>query len=1155
MVSKFSSIDVHRPGSHATGSTFHNTATNFATGSVVSRQSDTVYELVRSRRIIRSLIERDEASRHESLDPAAIAAASALVRVRQQARLTTMEDGPTAKERWHARHLRRHHLEKERLCDNQGIEPDNGERSGMSRHETLSVSDCCPSEEWSESNTSLALANNSMRMADNANESNSPSIVDSQNSDHQHPNQACESLSSLSHCSVHLDRRSSTATLDRSNSATLTTIGTTTVTTVLPRVAVPEGERSGVVESSNAETSGSHFDASSGGKESASGSTQDSSLSNSPNSLVDPSSVGDDSIAAVDSKSSSDSGASGSRSYSETTASRESELSSNSIIDETVVEGATVSIHEVSSRDALLASDDSGTIRTDDADPSAMATIQTYIDMFVTAELPVKRIDAVVERQSAPSLVSSESVDTTDIDPETLERVRGYIDALSFSSSYRSKEEDCDQRKDVQVMDVDNSGTDPTLNPAFASRAADKENSGNLGCVMSMDARPAESPSSSPPSTLSNCGSVVASEHDEQLAGRAMRNEVALNGNVVGSLHGEQLADSDMQNEVTLHEVGNSKQKHSIDPPSMNRPIQSDCFPLKSDPPSAHSSVQTSSTKSDTRCPDPEKPKRSTASGRRDKDSLLESELQDGTVSTVRDDSRASSLLTLQEDRDVVSNGVAGINLPFASTNRELLVRIPPDTDQVVSKAYCLLAQTSCPSDSDLASFTEFLGFSYPCLVKGPRATEVSSVMSFAKELSISLAVVDRLLDANEAMRNQSDAHELALALPESDDAGKLGFLVRLIRHFEVQEEPLDCPPSRTMERSVTENSSEETVEVEMNDGYANQEYAPNPDDEPWWKVASRLDGPPIELEMLENNPVEPLRVESTTTSPPSATPLETSSLEEENKGRWKQRESSVELGDFSMEKEAATDSARAVRAFQSPNRGSISKKLTMVEKHRDCEILRRWHSRQKVVTLPSSPKMIYAVACVLGLPRRKKFSFGSTTGPNTWRLRYSERTESHSGFIDIDVHSLYSASSVHRRPHTLDVAPWESRAVKQRFLHEQSLATRNWFGCLTTTRGNKKVKEPVCRPKSMEMPMQIGEWTEEWFKQPRVIPVGMSNLYDDGLSDDDSWEKAPECGKIKNVRLRIGERISRVTPDLTSSLRRSRWRKKHFPQGTFPYK
>jgi len=54
--------------------------------------------------------------------------------------------------------------------------------------------------------------------------------------------------------------------------------------------------------------------------------------------------------------------------------------------------------------------------------------------------------------------------------------------------------------------------------------------------------------------------------------------------------------------------------------------------------------------------------------------------------------------------------------------------------------------------------------------------------------------------------------------------------------------------------------------------------------------------------------------------------------------------------------------------------------------------------------------------------------------------------------------------------------------------------------------------------------------------------------------SDCGSWEDAPECGSLINVKPKLGERVSRVTPDHTSHLLRSRFRKKHFPRGSFPY-
>ena len=51
-------------------------------------------------------------------------------------------------------------------------------------------------------------------------------------------------------------------------------------------------------------------------------------------------------------------------------------------------------------------------------------------------------------------------------------------------------------------------------------------------------------------------------------------------------------------------------------------------------------------------------------------------------------------------------------------------------------------------------------------------------------------------------------------------------------------------------------------------------------------------------------------------------------------------------------------------------------------------------------------------------------------------------------------------------------------------------------------------------------------------------------------VDDDD----APQCGTLTNVKPNIGERVTRIHPDYTSQLRRSRWRMKYFPRGSFPY-
>jgi hypothetical protein len=202
-----------------------------------------------------------------------------------------------------------------------------------------------------------------------------------------------------------------------------------------------------------------------------------------------------------------------------------------------------------------------------------------------------------------------------------------------------------------------------------------------------------------------------------------------------------------------------------------------------------------------------------------------------------------------------------------------------------------------------------------------------------------------------------------------------------------------------------------------------------------------------------------------------------------------------------------------------------------------------------------------------------------STRIPSTdqWKRTYRDRTKAHSGFSRVHVNSL-SDSLNHSIQHPLDKTPWEHRVIEQRFLYEQSVSfRRNWFGVLLPIKVNPMIThQPICRPRSMPMPVRAGKWIEEWYTRPWAQPLLMSprgaspvasgshtspwtdRTYDnralDDRAEDSVWEDVPECGKIRNVKLKIGERVSRVTPDLTSSLRRSRWRKKHFPRGTFPY-
>ena len=207
-------------------------------------------------------------------------------------------------------------------------------------------------------------------------------------------------------------------------------------------------------------------------------------------------------------------------------------------------------------------------------------------------------------------------------------------------------------------------------------------------------------------------------------------------------------------------------------------------------------------------------------------------------------------------------------------------------------------------------------------------------------------------------------------------------------------------------------------------------------------------------------------------------------------------------------------------------------------------------------------------------------------------KLSYNRRVKLHTGYFDVDIYSLQESAAFGEENLFKDETPWELRHVRQRFLHERSLTfSRNWFGDLVKTNGNDKIKVPTCKPKSMEMPMQKipdpGDWTPEWYttwggrkflRRPSIgascessIDSGSDSYtekdYDENndslrsystggstYEDDEDWDDAPECGTFVNTKLKIGEHVTRVHPDYTSSLRRSRWRKKYFPIGTFPY-
>eukprot|EP00980_Cylindrotheca_fusiformis_P028392 scaffold22596_cov131-Cylindrotheca_fusiformis.AAC.21 len=280
------------------------------------------------------------------------------------------------------------------------------------------------------------------------------------------------------------------------------------------------------------------------------------------------------------------------------------------------------------------------------------------------------------------------------------------------------------------------------------------------------------------------------------------------------------------------------------------------------------------------------------------------------------------------------------------------------------------------------------------------------------------------------------------------------------------------------------------------------------------------------------------------------------------------------------------------------------------------------WSRRKEMATEWKSNQTWLSPRTLNGVSAAKNIGVFANTGKEPelrpWKLSYQERTRNHSGFRDIHVYSIRESTEVVIAEDPVnDAIPWERRDVKQRFLQERSVEfSRNWFGENLRWRGNDKYKPPICKPKSMEMPISNApdseQWTEDvytaWkspfqkFEQDHLkitrtddtsdarphnrkpmVKNGESfsdkgSSYSDGDSsyseseysyysgeescsssdyDDDSeasWEEAPECGHIINMRLKIGEHITRVHPDYTSSLRRSRWRKKYFPKGTFPY-
>jgi len=186
------------------------------------------------------------------------------------------------------------------------------------------------------------------------------------------------------------------------------------------------------------------------------------------------------------------------------------------------------------------------------------------------------------------------------------------------------------------------------------------------------------------------------------------------------------------------------------------------------------------------------------------------------------------------------------------------------------------------------------------------------------------------------------------------------------------------------------------------------------------------------------------------------------------------------------------------------------------------------------------------------------------------------DRTKDHEGYFDIDFYSLYEATEVSVEDQDIDRAPWEYRDVRQRFLHEKSVESRNWFGTLEMKRENDRVPYPVCRPKSFQQAVKNipdpDEWNEDWYTtwksrkdNPNNLITFVETVVDDELHKEREEESSlksgfygrkkrvvVEIGSLCPIRVKPGERLSMVHFDYVSSLRRSRWRKKYL-KGSFP--
>jgi hypothetical protein len=487
-----------------------------------------------------------------------------------------------------------------------------------------------------------------------------------------------------------------------------------------------------------------------------------------------------------------------------------------------------------------------------------------------------------------------------------------------------------------------------------------------------------------------------------------------------------------------------------------------------------------------------------------------------------------------------------------------------------VRNLYVLLSGVDDGTEQDVHLFGQLIRFSFPFMLNSSdlSAFADSQILTRAKELQVSMVLVDRYLDTIHNM--QGDFLE---KYDNLDNLKEITLLVHdLCVHIEVESDngvELECNGPNVL--ILNQNIPTDVFEIEANNGFVSKEYRTSDGEEPWWEVAARLNGTPY-LDELRNEATNGILaipsdcgvINDADTNDDLLPENKTSNtIDSDISEFWKDRREARRLETENLKAKGLKQYRSLARDDQNIGKacsfshmeaskrlhGSLTAGRTWSDSsvrsmpqisRRD--IHRKWSSKLAMADgTVTTRKTISAVDATMLLQKKSTLQ-NSFPFSNVWRNSYEKLTENHEGYFDVDLYSLYASTVVGTMRHTLDNVPWESRSVKQRFLYEQSISfTRNWFGCLTAIKINPKVKEPVCRP------------TEEWYRLAKSSSGHLKTVESLDDFDDDSWEDVPECGKIKTMRLRPGERISRLTPDLTCYLRRSRWRKKHFSEGNFP--